>query len=202
MDLPCGVVPVKREAKVSRAFPINIDLIFLLEYAGKMFDIFLVDVLHSKVVDNKGEADWVPVMTPISWCDLALPVPCLVEALGEEVLSNNSGLREAVHPASHFAEDVAICICFVMESILIDDVLREQFQFHSEVLITFHGSHEVAEVLDVDSHELCIGGGDDAVEHEFDGEEVCGWCTTVIGVLTRLPSIMIRVRYGSFFSKW
>jgi hypothetical protein len=73
-----------------------------------MFDVFLVDVLHSKVVDNKGEADLAPIMMPISWCDLALLVPCLVEALGEEVLSNNAGLREAVHPALHFAENVAV----------------------------------------------------------------------------------------------
>jgi hypothetical protein len=49
MDLACGVVPVGREAKVSSAFSINIDLVVLLEYAGKMFDVFLVDVLHSKV---------------------------------------------------------------------------------------------------------------------------------------------------------
>jgi hypothetical protein len=182
MDLVCGIVPVEREAKVSHTFPININLVVLLEYTGKMFDVFLVDVLHTKVVDNKGEADWAPVVTSISWCDLALPVSCLVKALGEEVLSNNASLREAVHPASHFEENVAICIHFVMESVFIDDVLGEQFQFHSKVLVTFHGSHEV-EVLDVNGHELCIGGGDDAVEHEFDGEEVCSWCPTVVGVV-------------------
>jgi hypothetical protein len=144
MDLVCGVVPVKHEAKVSRASPIDVDLVVLLEYAGKIFNVFLVDVLYSKVVNNKGEADWAPIMTPISWCDLALLVPCLEEALGEEVLSNNAGLREAVHPALHFSEKVAICI--VTESVFIDDVLGEQFQFHSEVLVPVHGSHEV-EVL-------------------------------------------------------
>ncbi len=182
MDLACGVVPVKHEARVSRAFPININLVVLLEYAGKMIDVFLVDVLNSKVVDNKGEADWVPVVTPISWCDLALPVPCLVEVLDEEVLSNNANLREAIHLALNFTEDVAICVHFVVESIFTDDVLGEQSQFHSEVLVTFHRSHEV-EVLDVDSHKLCIGGGDDAVKHEFDGEEVCSWCPTVVRVV-------------------
>ncbi len=182
MDLACGVVPVKHEVKVLSAFPIDVDLVVLLEYAGGMFDIFLVDVLHSKVVNNKGEADWAPIVTPISWCDLALLVPCLVEALGEEVLNNNAGLREAIHPALHFAENLAICIRFVTESIFIDDVLGEQFQFHSEVLVPVHGNHEV-EVLDVDDHELCIGGGDDAVEHEFDGKEVWGWCPTVVRVI-------------------
>ncbi len=57
MELACGIVPVEHEAKVLGAFPVNVDLIVLLEYAGKMFDVFLVDVLHSKVVNNKGEAD-------------------------------------------------------------------------------------------------------------------------------------------------
>jgi hypothetical protein len=152
-----------------------------------MFDVFLVDVLHSKVVDNKGEADWVPVVMPISWCDIALPVSCLEEVLGEEVLSNDTGLREAVRPALHFAADIPICVRFVTESIFIDDVLGEQFQFHSEVLLTVHGSHEV-EVLDINSHELCIGCGDDALEHEFDGEEVCGWCPTVVRVVDWIPA--------------
>ncbi len=57
MDLAWGVVPVKHEAKVSCAFPVNVDLVVMLEYAGKMFDIFLVDVLHSKVINNEGETE-------------------------------------------------------------------------------------------------------------------------------------------------
>ena len=42
-------------------------------------------------------------------------------------------------------------------------------QFHSEVFITIHRRHDV-EVLNVDRNEFPIGGGNDAVEHEFDGE--------------------------------
>jgi hypothetical protein len=114
MDLVCGVVPIKHEAKVLHAFPIDVDLVVLLEYADKMFNLVLVGVLYSKVVDNKGEADLAPIVMPVSRCDLALPVPCLVEALGEEVLSKNAGFREAVHPALHFTENVAICVHFVM----------------------------------------------------------------------------------------
>ncbi len=45
----------------------------------------------------------------------------------------------------------------------VNDVLWEEFEFHPEVLVAIHGHHEV-EVLDVNSHELCIGSGDDAVE--------------------------------------
>ncbi len=66
MDLACGIVPVEHKSKVLGAFPIDVDLVVLLEYTGKMFDVFLVDVLHSNVVNNKGEADWVPIVMPIS----------------------------------------------------------------------------------------------------------------------------------------
>ncbi len=182
VDLACGVVPVKREAKVSSAFPINVNLVILLEYADEMFDVVLIGVLYSEVIDNKGEADWAPVMTPVSWGDLALPVPRLLEVFGEEVLGNDAGLGKAVHPTLYFTEDVAICVDLVAESISLDDILGKQFKFHLEVLVAVHGSHEV-EVFDVNCHELGIGGGNDAVEHEFDGEEVCGWCSTVIRVI-------------------
>ncbi len=74
---------------------------------------------------------------------------------------------KAIHPATHFTEDIAFCIRFVMETIFINNVLWEEFEFHSEVLKMVLGSHEV-EVADVNSHEFCIGDGDDAVEHEFD----------------------------------
>jgi hypothetical protein len=42
MDLACGIVPVEHEAKVLGAFPINVNLIVLLEYTGEMFDVFLL----------------------------------------------------------------------------------------------------------------------------------------------------------------
>ncbi len=134
-----------------------------------MLHIVLVGVLHAKFIDNKGEADWAPVMAPVSRCDFALAVTCLVKVFGQEFLSNDSGLWEAVHPARYFTEDIAFCVYFVMESLFVYDVLWEKFNFHSEAFITIHRRHEV-EVLDVNSHEFRIGGGNEAVEHEFDGE--------------------------------
>ena len=69
-----------------------------------MLDIIFVDVLHTKIVNSKGKADRAPGVTPISWGDFALSVPCFAERFGEEVLCNYSGLWEAIHPASYFTE--------------------------------------------------------------------------------------------------
>ena len=90
-----------------------------------MLDIFFVDVLHTKIVNDKGKADRAPVVSPISWGDCALTVPGFVETFGEEFLRDYSGLWEAVHPASHFTEDIAFCVHFVTESVFIDDILWE-----------------------------------------------------------------------------
>jgi hypothetical protein len=149
--------------------------------------LVFVDVLHPKIVNNKGEADVAPVMTPVSWCDCALLVSCFVKAFGEKFLHNDAGLWEAVHSALHFAENFAFCVHFVMESVFMDDVLWEEFKFHPEILIMAHGHHEV-EVLDVDSHELWIASEDDAVEHQFDGEHICSLCSTVVRVVDQIPS--------------
>ena len=82
----------------------------------------------------------------------------------------------------HFAEDIAICVHFVTESVFFDDVRWEQLQFHSEVYKLVNQCHQI-EILDVDRHELGVGCGDYTVEHEFDSEEIGGGCAAVIQVV-------------------
>jgi hypothetical protein len=80
-----------------------------------MVDIVFVDVLHTKIINNKGETDGVLVMMPVSWCDSALAVSCFVKAFGEEFLPNDASLWEAVHSTLHFAENIAFRIHFVTD---------------------------------------------------------------------------------------
>jgi hypothetical protein len=87
-----------------------------------MPDVILVDILHTKIIHNQCEADGLPVVSLVPWCDLALVVSGLVKSLGKEVLRNDAGLRKAVHSLSHFTEDIAICIHLVVESIFLNDI--------------------------------------------------------------------------------
>jgi hypothetical protein len=93
-----------------------------------------------------------------------LVVTGFVESLGEEVLHDDTCLRKTIHATSYLTKNIAIRIDFVTEAIFFDDVRWEKLQFHAEVFIPIHGRHQV-EVLDVDCHELAVGGGDDTVEH-------------------------------------
>ena len=164
MHLAIDTVPIKSEAEIACSLPVRVNSIVLFEYTDEMLDICLVDVLHTEIINNECETDGVPVVSPIPWCDLALVVTGFVESLGEEVLHDDTCLRKTIHAASYLTKHIAIRIDFVTEAIFFDDVRWEKLQFHAEVFIPIHGRQQV-EVLDVDCHELAVGGGDDTVEH-------------------------------------
>ena len=139
MDFALLIVPVKCEAQVTCAFPVSVDFVVLLEDIHEMLNVVLVDVLHAKVTNSKGEADWAPVVAQVSRCDLALAAICLVKAFGEEFLRNDASLWEAVHPVLYFTEDIAIRIYFAAESAFVNDILWDELNFHSEIFITSIG---------------------------------------------------------------
>ncbi len=164
MHLALGIVPIECESEVLRSFPVGVHCVILFQYAHEMLNVVLVNVLHAKVIDDECETDGAPVVLPVPWHDLALSIPSFVESLSEEVLSYDASLWEAVHSALHFAEDIAICIHLVTESVFVNDIRREQLQFHTEVFVLIHWCHEV-EIFYVDCHELGVRRRDDTVEH-------------------------------------
>ena len=120
-----SVVPIKGEVEVSCALPIDVDFIVLSEDASQVLDAVFVDVFHTEIINDRCEADWAPFVMPLSWGDCALLVPGFEETFGEEVVCNYSSLWEAVHPTVHFTENVAVCVYFFVESIVINDILWE-----------------------------------------------------------------------------
>ena len=108
MYLSFCVVPIQSEAKLACSLPVRVDLIILFEYTDEVLDIFLVDVLHSEIIDNEAETDGAPAVSPVTRSYLTLGVPCFVESLGEEVLSNDTRLGKTIHATSYLAKYIAI----------------------------------------------------------------------------------------------
>ena len=104
-------------------------------------------------------------MCPETWCELALTVSCNNEAFLEleEFLCNDSCLGESMHTTTNFAEHVPIVVNLVEEIVLVDNVLGEEVDIHSEVLIAFHECHQI-EIFDVDGHEFGVFCGYFTVE--------------------------------------
>ncbi len=139
-----------------------------------------------------------PVVLPVPWCDLALLIPSFVELLSEEVLCYDAGLWEAVHSGFHFAEDIAIYVHLVTESVFVNNIRREQLQFHTEVFVSIHWCHKV-EIFYVDCHELGIRCRDDTVEHYLDCEKIGCGCATVVGVIDEISTHRDTGAVGVFF---
>jgi len=77
MDFTFLVVPIKCDAEVPSSIPVFLNFEVLLKCLDKMVDVSFVNVFNAEVVHNQCEADGLPVVFPISWCDLALAVSCL-----------------------------------------------------------------------------------------------------------------------------
>ncbi len=199
MNLALGIVPIERESEVLHSFLVSVDCVVLFQYAHEMLDIVFVNVLHAEVVDDKCETDGAPVVSPVLWCDLALSIPGFVELLSELVLRYDASLGEAIHSVLHFAEDIAICIHLVAESVFINDIRWEQLQFHTEVFISIHWCHEV-EIFNVNHHELGVRHRDDTVEYYLDCEEIGCGCAAVIGVVDKISTHRDTGAVGVFFS--
>ena len=122
VDFMFLVVPIKCDAKIPSSFPVFFNFVVLLKCLDEVVDISFVNVFNTKTVHNQCEADGSPVMSPVPWRDFALAVSGLVKSLGEEVLRNDAGLRQAVHSLSHFTENISVCIHLVAESIFLNDI--------------------------------------------------------------------------------
>ena len=87
----------------------------------------------------------------------------LFEAFLKQLLvGNDACLWEAVHPLLYLAVDVAIWGGFVVEIIVLDDVVWHVGYTQSHIFVSGHWGIPI-KILDVHCHEFCAIGGDDAV---------------------------------------
>jgi hypothetical protein len=68
MYLPQFVIPIQCESKISCSIPIQVDFIILAEHAGEVFHVGFVDVFYSEIIDDSGETDRAPFVSPVSRC--------------------------------------------------------------------------------------------------------------------------------------
>ena len=82
VDFAFLVVPIKCDAEILSSFPVFFIFLVLLECLDEVVDVSFVNVFNAEIVHNHSqcEADGSRAMFPVSWCDLALVVPCLKQS--------------------------------------------------------------------------------------------------------------------------
>lgn len=133
VDAAAFVIPVEGDADVTPATPIGSDFIVFLKSVEQVEGVFLAHVLDGVVIDRQGKLHLPPVMLPETRYELALAVPGGVEALLEQLISQQPRVRKAVHSFSGFKIDEAVGGGFLAQAVLCDDFVGDVGEFHSHV---------------------------------------------------------------------
>ena len=100
------------------------------------------------------------VVLPEARRDGTLAVVVLIQTLLKEFLSENTSLREAVHPFFNFDVDTSVEDGLAGKVVHLCKLFGEVIDFHVHVLRTCHRCHEV-KTLEINGAVACTLGGDD-----------------------------------------
>ncbi len=80
VDFTFLVVPIKCDAEIPSSFPVFFNFVVLLKCLDEVVDVSFVNLFNAKIAHNQCEADGLPVVFPVPWCDFALVVSCLKQS--------------------------------------------------------------------------------------------------------------------------
>ena len=86
-----------------------------------MVHVVHVGDFYPEIVDDEAEKNTSPDVTPEAWSVLALIVTLFGQLLFKELVSDDAGLREAVHSFSNFNIDQSLFVDQVAEVVFYDD---------------------------------------------------------------------------------
>ena len=152
-----------------------------------MVHVIHVGDFYPKIVNDEAENNTSPDVAPEARSVLALVISLFGQSFFEELVGDDSGLREAVHSFSNFDIDPSFFVDKVSEVVLYDDFFGDDVKSEAHVFWIGHRSVQV-EVCQVDAEEhgsRCTDGG---VDEEFGGEKVRGGGAHVPGKIDEIPA--------------
>ena len=113
-------------------------------------------------------------------------VPKRRKTFSQLLVGEDSCLGQAINGPTDFYVDKTALLMF-LEAVLIDGVLGEQANWEFHVLEPIEWPSQI-KILDINSHELCILGAEDAVPNDFGCSEVGGAGGKFAGVFDEVAS--------------
>jgi hypothetical protein len=116
VDSSFHAIAVDVYAKIPLTVPIVQALVVLAEDGGKVFGVFVADILDSKFVHTKCEQYGPIVVSPEAWCVGTLAVAVLIKTLLKKILREYTRLRKAVYSFLNVDVDVSISLSRTQKS--------------------------------------------------------------------------------------
>ena len=111
---------------------------FVVEFEGLeevLLSMLIAHTLNSEVIHNKGELNRLPGVGPETGSVGSLVAAMLGEALGQEFVGQDPRLGRAAHTLLDLHKNVT-CVDEELEVLLVDDLLRDEFDVHFHVFET------------------------------------------------------------------
>jgi hypothetical protein len=106
----------------------------------------------------------------------------LFKPFGKHFLHDYPRLGKAVHAFFEFHSKRTIQGGNVKNFVVCNDILRHVGELQTHVFVSCHWSVEV-EIFDIHCEEFCSGCGDDAIDEQFHGDKVGGWCAGIARIV-------------------
>ena len=103
-----------------------------------MVGINTVDVFNTKIINNQRESEWTGVVLPKAWRDRDRGITEGRKELGQAIVGDFSGLREAIHAFANFNLDIVI-VNEVSEFVFFKNSIRDAPDWDAHVLVIVYG---------------------------------------------------------------
>ena len=103
-----GIVEFEVDATEVFAFPVNVNLLIMVaEALDQMVGMLFANVFDTEVINNKAEADWVPLVVPNARSVSYGGVTIGAQEMDELLFSEYARLWKAIHATVYFSIDFA-----------------------------------------------------------------------------------------------
>ena len=108
-----GIVPFEVDTTEAFAFPVNVNLLIMVaEALNQMVGMLFANVFDAKVIDNKAEADWVPLVAPKARSVSSGGVTIVAQEIDELLFSEYARLCQIVEGHTwHGVFQHRLCLC-------------------------------------------------------------------------------------------
>ena len=143
-----GIVPFEVDATEAFAFPVNVNLLIMLaEALNQMVGMLFANVFDAKVIDNKAEADWVPLVAPKARTVSYGGVTIVAQEIDELLFGKYARLWKAIHAMVYFSIDFAF-VGNCVKIVKVDDFQQDEVDWDEHILVVVHRCPKII-VLDI-----------------------------------------------------
>ena len=183
-----GTVPFEVDAAEAFAFPVNVDLLIMVaEALDQMVGMLFANVFDTEVIDDKAEADWVPLVAPKARSVSYGGVTIVAQEMDELLFGEYARLWKAVHAVVYFSIDFAF-VGNCVKIVKVDDFWRDEVDWDEHILVVVVHRCPKIIVLDVKAQPMGTWSRQGAVDEDLEGGHVGNFHAEVARVVNEVAT--------------